>query len=308
MNEQWVFAIDIGGTRTKYGLVDLFSHQILAQQSQSTETSGLAAFVQSAGAALQDLSRQAGLHPGQVRAGGAAVPGYVDGDQVSLVWESLAFLEGNRLRSALQEQLGFPVRMDNDGRTAAMGEVYFGGHIPPEKGRLLSLTLGTGIGVALVVEGQLLEKSSINHLAGHIPVRLGGWPCFCGFSGCLESLVSGPALVRNFAHFSLAEITGEPVHPDARQIFELASGGNLAARQAVNQLIDDLVVGLNAYIFLYGPDVIVLGGGLANSLGVWLPDIRKGIFACPYEGYQVAVNLSSLGQQAGLYGAAALWE
>ncbi len=331
MIQRWVFGMDIGGTRTKYGLVNLVEQRIIASQSQLTETGGQVAFVQAAGTAARALTRQAGLRIADIRAGGVGVPGYVDGDQVSLVWESIAFIEGAGLRPALEEELGFPIRMDNDGRAVALGEAYFGGHAPSLLGhappvwgqtlaglgrpaggacqprRLLSLTLGTGVGVALVVDGRLLEKSSINHLAGHIPIRPGGGPCFCGFSGCLESLVGGPGLVRNFARFSL-EKSGGGQALDAREIFELAGQGHLAATQAVTQLVDDLIVGLNAYIFLYGPDVIVLGGGLSNSLGPWLPVIRQGVFAHPYDGYQVTVNLSTLGEQAGLYGAAALWE
>jgi predicted NBD/HSP70 family sugar kinase len=312
MNGRLVFGMDIGGTRTKYGLIDLISHRIVAQMTTPTETGGQTAFVKAAGKVAGELSRRIGLRIGEISAGGVCVPGYVDGDQVSLVWESISFLEGITLRASLQEELGFPVRMDNDGRTAAMGEAYFGGHfsvsVVGRPRRLLSLTLGTGVGVALVVDGRLLEKSSINHLAGHIPIRLGGGSCFCGFSGCLESLVAGSALVRNFARFSQEQEGSQQPGIDACRIFELAAGDQPAAVQAVRLLIDDLVVGLNAYIYLYGPDVIVLGGGVANGLGTWLPLIRQGLFACPFEGYQVKVNLSSLGEQAGLYGAASLWE
>ncbi len=303
-----IFGMDIGGTRTKYGLVDLTSRQIVVQQTLPTEKGGLSAFVRAAGKAACALNQQAGFRIGDVVAAGVGVPGYVDGDQVSLVWESLAFLEGVTLRSALQEELGFPVRMDNDGRAAAMGETYFGGHASAggvgRPRRLLSLTLGTGLGVALVVDGHLLEKSSINHLAGHIPIRQGAAACFCGFSGCLELLVGGPALVRNFSQFSQEKEAGA----DARKIFELAASGHPAARQAIGLFLDDLVVGLNAYVYLYGPDVIVLGGGLANNLGDWLPMIRQGLFAHPFEGYQVKVSLSTLGELAGLYGTASLWE
>jgi glucokinase len=226
MKERLVFAMDIGGTNTKYGLVDLATHRIIVSQTQLTETGGRVAFVRAAGKAARALILEAGLRIGEVSAGGVAVPGYVDGDQVSLVWESIAFLEGVTLRAALQEELGFPISMDNDGRAAAMGEAYFGGHTPAggvgRPRRLLSLTLGTGVGVALVVDGRLLEKSSIGHLAGHIPIRLGGGQCFCGFSGCLESLVGGPALVRAFAHFCQDEQSGEQAWPDVRAIFELA--------------------------------------------------------------------------------------
>jgi len=161
--------MDIGGTRTKYGLIDLASRQIVVQQTLPTEKGGLAAFVRAVGKAARSLNQQSGLRIGDIIAGGVGVLGYIDGDQVSQVWESLAFIEGVTLWSALQEELGFPIRMDNDGRVAAMGETYFGGHAPPGAGRprrLLSLTLGTGLGVALVVDGRLLEKArSITWLA-----------------------------------------------------------------------------------------------------------------------------------------------
>ena len=317
MKQRLVFSMDIGGTRTKYGVVDLVEKRIIANLTLLTETKDQAALVQAAGDAFRELSRQVGLRKGEVVAGGVGVPGYVDGDQVSLVWESIAFIEGDTFRPAMQKELGFPIRLDNDARAAAMGEAYFGGHSSPgvwnlsaDKGqpsRLLSLTLGTGMGVALVVDGQLLEKSSINHLAGHIPIRLGAGKCFCGFSGCLESLVSGPGLLQSFINLNQDKLIDEAASTDARRIFKLAERGNPAAKQAVIQLVDDLTVGLNAYIFLYGPDVIVLGGGLANSLGLWLPIIRKGIFAHPFTGYQVKVSLSTLGEQAGLFGAASLW-
>jgi glucokinase len=317
MKQRLVFSMDIGGTRTKYGVVDLAEKRIIASLTLLTETKGQAELVQAAGDASRELSRQIGLRKGELIAGGVGVPGYVDGDHVSLVWESIAFIEGDIFRPSLQAELGFPIRMDNDARVAAMGEAYFGGHAAPrmwslsgdadQPDRLLSLTLGTGVGVALVVDGQLLEKSSINHLAGHIPIRLGAGKCFCGFSGCLESLVSGPGLVQNFASYGLDKSIDEGAATDARRIFKLAERGNPGAKQAVTQLVDDLILGLNAYILLYGPDVIVLGGGLANSLGFWLPTIRKGIFAHPYTGYQVKVSLSTLGEQAGLFGAASLW-
>jgi predicted NBD/HSP70 family sugar kinase len=114
--------------------------------------------------------------------------------------------------------------------------------------------------------------------------------------------------VRNFTYLNQNKPGGEQPYMDARGIIDLAVKGHPIAKQTVEQLIDDLIVGLNAYIFLYGPDVIVLDGGLSNSLGPWLPVIRQGVFACPYDGYQVKVSLSTLGEQAGLNGAASLWE
>jgi glucokinase len=309
-----IFCMDIGGTRTKYGLVDLANRAIAAQIVLPTETRGPVEFIQAAELAVIALSQQAGIPRMEIRGGGVGVPGYTDGDLISLVWEAISFMEGKAFRPSLEAGLGFPILIDNDARVVAMGEAHFGGHTPAVQAsakphRLLSLTLGTGLGVALVINGKLQERSSIGHMAGHFPIRPGASPCFCGFSGCLESLVGEATLVRNY----LAAGGRAPGGKDApalggRAIFRMAIEGNEAAVQAVRQVCVDLSVGLNAYIYIYGPDTIVLGGGLSQGLVDWLPLIREGLFAKPYTDYQVQVVTSTLGEQAGLYGAAALWD
>jgi glucokinase len=314
-----VFCMDIGGTRTKYGLVNLANRAIAAQIVLPTETSGPAEFIQAAELAVIALCQQAGVPRLDIMAGGAGIPGYTDGDFISLVWEALAFMEGKAFRPSLEAGLGFPILLDNDARVVAMGEAHFGGHSPlwerparepnAKPHRLLSLTLGTGLGVAMVIDGKLQEQSSISHMAGHFPIRPGASPCFCGFSGCLESLVGEPALIRNYRNAARPTSEAKELpQMGARAIFLMAADGSAPAIQAVRQVCDDLVVGLNAYIYLYGPDVIVLGGGVAQGLRDWLPLIREGLFAKPYSDYQVQVVVSTLGEQAGLYGAASLWD
>jgi glucokinase len=296
--------MDIGGTRTKYGLIDVVSAETRAFLVEATETGGVGAFLVAADHALEQLCDQARCDRAGIAGCGAGIPGYVDGDLISMIWASLSFMEGVEFRPALEARLGLPVRMDNDARVVALGEAHRGGHGSPR--RLLSLTLGTGLGFGLVVEGQLQEKSSINHLAGHIPIRPGARPCFCGFSGCLETLVNASALEDHFEALSPPSAEGGRV--DARAIFELAANGRPAAQDAVRQLVADLIVGLNAYIHLFGPELIVLGGGLAHPLGPWIPEIQRGLFAKPYDGYAATVALSELKEFAGLYGAAFLWK
>jgi predicted NBD/HSP70 family sugar kinase len=230
----------------------------------------------------------------------------VDGDLISMICESLGFMQNPNFCSTLRAALPFPVQFDNDARIISMGEAYFGGHGQPR--RLLSLTLGTGIGFSMVVEGRLQEKSSVNHLAGHIPIRPGARKCFCGFSGCLESLVSASALVECFQRgrneiLSSTDIT----EVDSRAILEAAESGSPAALQAVHQILNDLLLGLNGYIYLFAPEVIVLGGGMAQGLHPWLGNLQKGLFAHPYDGYSVDIHLSELKEDAGLFGAASLW-
>lgn len=307
-----VLGVDIGGTRVKCGLIDLEHKAIVIQTALLTNTEGQSALVQSLVRMGEMLCDRAGTDMSSLLGVGVGVPGCVDGDEISMVAESIAFLEGNTFRDELQAALGLPVRLDNDARLIALGETLFGGHGPGQgvlPRRLLSLTLGTGLGVALVVDGHLQERSSVTHLAGHIPIRPGAAPCFCGFQGCLESLVGASALPRNYRQaLDCLRLPPDTDDPDSQRVFALAAQGSAAALHAVRQMLDDLIVGLNAFIYVYAPEVIVLGGGIAHGLHKWLPSIREGLFARPYAGYAVSVCLSALGEQAGLWGAASLWE
>ncbi|MCC7446618.1 MAG: ROK family protein [Anaerolineae bacterium] len=296
------FCMDIGGTRTKYGLMDVTCGDIVADAVAPTETSGLRSFVNAAAEALSRLCQETCINRHQVVGAGVGVPGYVADDVISMVWESLAFMEGTAFRPTLEAALKIPVRMENDARIVALGEAYYGGHGTVR--RLLSLTLGTGLGFGLVIDRQLQERTSINHLSGHIPLRPGTKPCYCGFSGCLESWVNATALEEHYR----ARVSNSAAPIDTRTIFERAAQHDPAAEQAVHQLVADLTAGLNAYCYLFAPDVIVLGGGLSYSLDAWLPQIQQGLFAHPYEGYRAQVCLSSLKERAGLFGAASLWK
>jgi glucokinase len=301
-----ILSADIGGTRTKYGLVDLESGQIISLLTRPTVTSGLDDLAQGLDEAASELCRRADLGRGRVRAAGIGIPGYVDGDYISLVWPSMSFLEGSQFCSRAEEQLGMPIRMDNDARIIALAEAHFGvrGHAP----RLLSLALGTGVGFGFVVDGQLQEKMSINHMAGHIMIRPGARGCYCGLSGCLESLVSGPALVETFREMLAGEPANPDIGPDVKAILDAAAVGHPQAVRAVQQMIEDLTMGLNVYINLFAPDAIVLGGGLSRSLRRYLPLIRSQLVAKPFAAYTIRLLISRLGTRAGVYGAASLWE
>jgi glucokinase len=188
-----VLGVDIGGTRTKLGLVGMPEARILAVVSRPTVLSSLDELLGGLDRALNELCRQSGVDRNNVAAAGIGLPGCVLGDQVSLLWPSMGFMEGSGFRPAAEARLGLPVRMDNDARLIALAEAVVGAG--GKARRLLSLTLGTGIGIGLVVDGALQEKTAINHMAGHILIHPGARSCYCRLSGCLESLVSGPALV-----------------------------------------------------------------------------------------------------------------
>ncbi|GAA3227288.1 ROK family protein [Dactylosporangium siamense] len=285
MHSRLTVGVDVGGTRTKLALIDPEPGLVLSEAVHPTITEGREAFLTGLAGHVRQLAGSAGVDTGAVRGVGIGLPGFVLDDLVDLVWPELAFLEGTTLRAEAEDALGLPVVFDNDARVVALGEARHGGHPGT---RLLSLTIGTGLGVALVVDGRLQERGSLTHLAGHLPVRPGARPCFCGFAGCLESLVCA------------GRLTDETGLPDAATV--LATAGS----PAVAGWLADLATGLNAYAHLYAPDVVVIGGGLSRGLAPHLPALADALFAQPYHGYTVELRRTDLAERAGSLGAAAL--
>lgn len=303
----FVLAVDIGGTRTKFGLVNRSSGELVQVAVQPTEFSETGQFIETLQRTVSEMAAQGHSEWGAITGIGIGLPGYVDGDDISQVWESLAFMEGDQFRPALEQALHLPVKIENDGHAIALAEYYYGNNNRPE--RLLSLTLGTGIGFGMIVNGIPHEKKPLTHMAPHILIRPGAAPCYCGFNGCMETLVNGRRLVTIYQR--LRRSRDDPDLSDAQAILEKASeyesiNRNGAALLAVNEMLQDLITGLNIFIYTYAPDVFVLGGGLSQGLHTFLPKIEQGLIAQPYQGFHSQVRISRLGEKAGLWGAAAL--
>ncbi len=301
-----VMGVDIGGTRTKYGLVNLATGERIAQHIGDTSYRNLDDFIAALERAQDALLAESGLNSKDLQGIGIGVPGFVQDDWISLVWDFLSFMEGTHFRPAIEEALKRPVRIENDARAVALGEYYYGRHGQPA--RMLSLTLGTGVGFGFVVDGALHERTSLAHMAGHILVRPGAAECYCGMNGCLESLVNSQHLLQTFAAAQAKRPDVPfPYSQDAEGILRAAAEGHPIAAEVASQMVADLVTGLNVYIYQYAPDMFVLGGGLAAGLHPFLPAITQGLKVQPFQGYHAQVRLTKLGPAAGLYGAASLW-
>jgi glucokinase len=303
---KYVMGVDFGGTRTKYGLIHLPSGRLAASVTWSTDVHSMDQFIAALSKAISELTAAAEISRQAIDAIGIGIPGFIDGDFISLVWESMAYVEGTHFRPMVEAALGIPVRVDNDARIVALGEYYYGNHDRPN--RLLSLTIGTGVGFALVVDGKLHEPKSLSHMAGHILVRQGASDCYCGQSGCLESLVNTKRLAATYQDLHQRNTTDAlSAIEDPEKIFQAAAEGQMLADRAVRLMIDDLVAALNSYIYQYAPDVIVLGGGLSIGLKHYQQYIQAGLKSSPYQGYRVQIRFSGLGKTAGMFGAASLW-
>lgn len=297
--------IDIGGTRTKIGLVDLTIGQVLHTAVQATETLDSVRFEQAIGNAIQILKAKAAELQADLLGIGIGVSSFVHADGlVDSTYGFIDFMEDYPLAKIIQTEHALPCRIDNDARLVALGEARYGRGRGFE--RVLVLTLGTGLGLGFVVKQKLEGKLPYAHMGGHLSIVQNGVRCYCGKMGCLESLVSATGIL------AAAERRNWPLQNPGlpftvESIFQASAAGNPSAKDLIDAFIEQLKIGISNYINLYAPDVIVLGGGVAKGLASYLPRLIDSDLLGPYKGYQTRITISELEEQAGILGAAALF-
>ena len=298
-----VAGIDIGGTNVKAGIVDLSSGEVLASCDFPTEHVSEQDFLEDIAKAVRGLAAEAG----EPRAAGISIGSYVFEDgSIDGMSSFVPFLvHGYPLAEKLSGALGLPTRADNDARLICLAEAVSGAGAGYR--RVLTLTLGTGVGVGLVEDGRPFGAEPFIHLAGHIRVRGGGeYPeldseaCYCGLEGCFESTCSGTSLEKRVHAVLGADVTNAGA-------FAAAAAGDAAARDLVEWYLDMLGRALNQYVYLYCPDVIVIGGGVAKGLAPYEARLNEAIVAEVFEGQRSLVRITELREDSGIFGAASLF-
>ena len=311
-----VLAIDIGGTSMKGALVDrqghLSSRFVVPVVPGEEQESALDRLIASAKESLQSL-----LEGDRVIGIGCGVPGGINTftgvcDYASnLGWKNLP------VARILSDKLSLPCKIDNDANTAMLGEIQFG----QEKAyrNAILLTLGTGIGGGIFVNGQLyVGNEGKGAEIGHMVIVAGGIPCPCGRKGCFETYASATALTREAkkaveAHPEslMAEDVRKGVKIDAALPFECAKKGDEVAQQVVDQYIEYLGVGCLNLIDIFRPEVIVLSGGVSKQGENLRQPLERYLEKFGYgfgvdKAPKVDIKISRLGADIGIYGAAAL--
>ena len=308
--------VDIGGTSikgaavTKEGKVlDVFSMPVNKADGQELITKKLAAeiikYIKDHGYTKEDIL---GL--------GFGIPGCIDTKNGvvsysnNLEWEDLHFKE------IMEKETGYPVRMTNDANAAAFGEAKFGAG--KKYKNIIMITLGTGIGGGIVIDGKLFEGNMGKGAElGHTVVVLDGRECTCGRHGCIEAYASATALIRDTKEMmekhkdsKLWEIADKLGKVDGRVAFEAARAGDRYGEELVNNYVKYLGEGLMNYFNIFRPEAIVLSGGIANEREYLNSRLRKYCKEHDY-GYprtpEVEILTSELGYDSGKIGAAALF-
>lgn len=306
--------IDLGGTNIKVGLVT-GEGSIVDQSSCRTEVErGFQHVIGQMAEAVRSLCARNGVSTDDVRAVGVGCPGPVDVKAGLVVvapnfpgWRDLP------VRDALQRQLGgIPTVLENDANVAAYGEFRMGVGRGLES--LVMITLGTGIGGGIVIDGAIHRgcTDTAGEL-GHVIVEVGGRLCGCGRRGCLEAYSSATGTVARFRiavrdgrSSSVLDGGRELGDVTAKDIFEGAANGDALAWEIFDGTARYLAIGCDVIVNLIDPDMIVFTGGMAAAGDLLIGPVEKYarelFFPRPKKHTRLA--LTELGGDAGILGAA----
>ena len=298
-------AVDIGGTKIAVGMVDDTGKVVSKLESPSDAHRGYANGLERMIAMLRETALNARVEITGIGMGstGMVYPG-------SGAFGDVDFLpgwQGNNPVEDLARVFNVAVAVENDADASALGEASWGAG--KGKSRLVYVTVGTGIGGGIVLDGELYRGADMAHPEiGHHVVDPSGPLCSCGFRGCWESLAAGPAMVR-WLECNGGAAQRYPEELTAEQICQLARQGDELARRAVRREAYYLGLGLANLVNLFVPDVIVLGGSVMKSAMLFLDGIREVISqGCRFvPSLKTELALASLGEDANLIGAARVW-
>lgn len=297
-------AVDIGGTKIAVGIVDS-KGKVLSKMEAPTDPNRYSDGIELIAHMLRRTSQRSGS---EIEGIGIGSTGPVD--PISGQFGDVDFLPGWRGKNPvndLAQIFAVQVALENDGDAAALAEAGWGAG--RNRKRLIYVTVGTGIGGGIVLDGKLYRGVDGAHPEiGHHVIDPNGPTCTCGFRGCWESLASGPAMaawVQNNAPVNYPHREGVT----ARTICELAQQGDVVAKQAVEHEAFYLGLGLANLINLFTPDAIVLSGSLMKSSSLFLDRIHNLIQAgCRFvPAEKTKLTLASLGDDTNLIGAARVW-
>jgi predicted NBD/HSP70 family sugar kinase len=297
-----VWGIDLGGTKIEGAILESpESATVISRMRIPTEQQkGYRHIINQIVELVDKMRKDSGLSPEKI---GIGTPGTFDPNTGLHKNSNTTCLNGMPFRKDLQEALGLPLNMANDANCFAMAEARLGTvrEEMPEAGVVFGVIMGTGVGGGVVINGQVLNgRQGIAGEWGHNYLDDSGGPCYCGKTGCVETIISGPALERYYR-----KISGEQRR--LREIVERHRANNDPhATQTVERLIYFFGKGLSSVVNLLDPDAVVLGGGLGNIDLLYdrgVESVRNFVFNTRLDTVFLAPRL---GDSAGVFGAALL--
>lgn len=293
--------IDIGGTTTKIGLVDIHQKLIASTVMDTNAKRPAEEVIGEMATRTLDLLEDQGIAMDQCIGVGIGVPGTIDSKRGIVKYSNNIQWENVELTKIMGAYLPIPIRIANDADCAALGEAVAGAG--KECQDVIMLTLGTGVGGGIIQDGKIYEGKGLGGSElGHMVIVENGEACTCGRKGCLEAYASATALMRE-----AKKATGEDLKP--KEIFEGARAGDPKLQQLVQNYIGKLGTGIVNIVNIFRPQLVILGGGISAQEEDLLPPLREMMKAGCFGGEKgelPEIEKAALGNEAGMIGAASL--
>lgn len=289
--------LDLGGTRTKFGLASLTGVLHWSQSIPTPRRSGRQALLDHLCQVAQRCMQEAARLELKPVAVGLASAGWVNTKLGSVAYatDSMPGWTGTSLESVMHLATGLPVFAENDARAVAVGEHLFG--LAAQARDFVCLTLGTGVGGGIYCDGQLVTGAhALGSAIGHLAIITDGLACTCGARGCLERYTNIAALMRY----------AEPSHYQGSQaLIAAANEGQVAAQRAIRKFASYLSMGCAALIHLLDPELIVLAGGLVQENPILFQELEAALGPRVFarSSRKTRIVASTLGYEAGILGA-----
>lgn len=322
MTERYIVGVDLGGTSIIVGVVPSSGGTVLGMRSLPTEADrGAKAVVDRITGmirdAMKDARREASVPEDAFLGVGIGSPGPLDRatgtvlNTPNLGWRNFP------LRDLISNEIGLEAALDNDANAAALGEYWLGAG--RDVRHLLAVTLGTGIGGGVVMDGRIYHGASdVAGEIGHMTIDSTGRRCNCGNYGCLEAYASGPAIAARAVEgleSDAASVLPEMVDGDlsritAATVYDAIVAGDLYAKDVMRETAKLLGTGVANLINILNPELVVISGGVTRA-GEHLfeplrAEVRKRAFREAADACRIVS--SELGDMAGVVGAAATFK
>jgi glucokinase len=309
----YAVGIDIGGTKMAGALVDDAGNIIeeLRVKSPVTDPGEMVEVITSVIDQLTSGQKVIGV--------GVAAAGFLSADRETMFHSpNIAAWRNEPLKSRIQDQTSYPVLLENDANAAGWAEFRFGAG--RNVSSMIMLTIGTGVGGAVVTEGRLLKGGfGIGGELGHVVSVQGGRACGCGLKGCLETYASGTALLqaaRDLAKSSdrlgdgLRKLNSDPGTLTGEQVYQAIMEDDAGALELISELGEHLGIAIGSlFVPVLDPELVVVGGGVSAVGERLLDPIRAGYSrSMPAKGYrpELPIVKAQFLNQSGLIGAADL--
>lgn len=300
MREIW--GIDLGGTKIEGAILESRENpKVISRLRVPTERDkGYEHVMNQIQLVVDKLSVETDLKPQKL---GIGTPGTLDPITGLMKNCNTTCLNNQPLDKDLSEKLGLPVTLSNDANCFAVAEANLGivKDILPDAKVVFGVIMGTGVGGGLVINGEIIHgRQGIGGEWGHMFMDASGGPCYCGMSGCVETVISGPFLEKYYSSISGAS-------KKLKDIISLyKEGTDVFATQTVNRLLHFFGKGIAQVINVLDPDAVVIGGGLGNIDLLYtegVEEVKKHVFNLRLD---TLFLKPKLGDSAGVFGAALL--